>query len=311
VTPFRTLVGLALVPVAVTTTGRTAGPPIRLAVNMTTIESAPVFVAAERLGRAAIELSAGGIPELVSGAAELATNSETQALIRSVAHPDLRIVLTVAECYYRIVARQSAGIERVADLRRKKIGTPANTSAHYYLAKTLDAAKLSESDVVVVPMRQGEMAPAIGRGEVDAVSMWEPEAQYAIDALGADAIVLQDKAVYRELFNLNTTAGVLADPAKRSAVVDVVRAVVQASEQMRRRPIFAWPLLASRIGAGEPTISKTWTNFRFAGSLAGDLVDVLTEEERWVARGQNREPRMRPILQSLVDPSVLRDARSN
>src|SRR4051812_43016228 len=120
-------------------------PGLRVAVNMTTIESAPVFLAAQNAPEQRMDIRAGGIPMLLDGGADAATNSETQALVRSVTRPDLRIVMTVAECYYRIVARKSAGVQKLADLRGKKIGTPASTSAGYYLAKMLRTVGLAES----------------------------------------------------------------------------------------------------------------------------------------------------------------------
>jgi NitT/TauT family transport system substrate-binding protein len=277
---------------------------------MTTVESIPVFLAESR-SNARIALSSGGIPLLVEGRADAATNSETQALLRSVASPNLRIILTVAECYYRLVARRSVGIGRVADLRGKKIGTPASTSSHYYLAKMLQTAKLTERDVTVVSMAVNEMAAAMKRGDVDAVSGWEPGAQHSIDALGSDAVVFQDRSVYRELFNLNTTTDVLNDPAKRQALVEVVSAILQTSEEVRARPSAGWPLLASKINVTEATISTVWRYFRFAGSLPGDMLDVLTDEERWVAAVQNRAARTRQELRVLVDDTVLRDARAS
>jgi NitT/TauT family transport system substrate-binding protein len=286
--------------------GAADDPPIRLAVNMTTVESLPVFLAAQ--GRPVV-VSAGGIPQLIDGTADAATNSETQALLRSVDAPGLRVVLTVAECFYRLVGRRSAGIERVADLRGKRIGTPANTSSHYYLALMLGRAKLSEADVTVVPMAVSLMGAAMMKGDVDAVSGWEPGAQDAIDALGRDVVVFQERSVYRELFNLNTTTAVLNDPAKRRALVAVVRGIVAASEQVRERPSDGWQMLSSNIKMPVPTISAVWRHFRFAGGLPSDLLNVLVNEERWVAAGQHRQPRDRQTLQTLVDGSVLRDAR--
>ena len=85
-------------------------------------------------------VTSGGIPLLVSGEADAATNSSTQAVLRSVAAPNLRVILTVAECSYRVVARRSAGVTRVSGLRGKKVGTPLNTSAHFYLSKMLRTA---------------------------------------------------------------------------------------------------------------------------------------------------------------------------
>jgi len=276
---------------------------------MTTVESAPIFLAAQNAPELRMEIRAGGIPMLLDGGADAATNSETQALLRSVARPDLRIIMTVAECYYRIVGRKSSGIQKLAELRGKKIGTPANTSAGYYLAKMLRTAGLAEFDVTVVAMPVENMAAAMKRGDVDAVSGWEPGAHDSIAALGADAVVFQDRSVYRELFDLNTTTAVLNDPIKRRLLVDAVRAMVTASSQVTRRPADVRPLLSSRINVPQPTISDVWRHFTFAGGLPADMLDVLTEEEQWVAALQKRAPRGRAQLATLTDDSVLREAR--
>jgi NitT/TauT family transport system substrate-binding protein len=285
-----------------------SAPPLRVAVNMTTVESAPVFLAARGTAGVEMALTGGGIPLLVDRTADAATNSETQILLRSVDNPELRIVMTVAECDYRIVARRSAGIRRLVDLRGKRVGTPANTSAEYYLSKMLRTVKLDEPDVTVVAMPVADMAAAMKRGDVDAVSGWEPGAQDSMAALGADAIVFQDRSVYRELFNLNTTAGVLSDPAKRRVLVDVVRAIAAASRDVRARPADVRPLLSSRINVPQATIATVWRHFRFPTSLPPDTLDVLIEEEPWVAARQKRSPRTRAQLQSLIDDSVLREA---
>ncbi len=282
--------------------------PLRFAVNMTTIESAPVFLAAEGPSGAGIAVSSGGIPLLVSGGADAATNAETQALLRSAASPNIRIVLTVAECYYRIVALRSAGISRASDLKGRKIGTSLSTSAHYFLTRMARNAGLAETDVTAVSIPLPEMPAALKRGDVDAIAIWEPQARNAEQALGADAIVFQDRSVYRELFNLNTTAEVLADPARRRALVAAVARIVAASEQVASRPQSVWPLVSSKINVPQPTISQVWSHFRFAGGLPRDLLDVMVEEERWVAGMQKREPRPRPAIEQLVDATVLRDA---
>jgi NitT/TauT family transport system substrate-binding protein len=288
--------------------GGPASAPLRIAVNMTTIESAPVFLAAEGRSGAGMALNAGGIPQLVSGEAEAATNAETQALLRSAANPNLRIVLTVAECYYRIVARRSAGITRLADLRGKKVGTALSTSAHYFLVKMARTAGLSESDVTAVAVPLPDMPAALKRGDVDAIAIWEPQAHNSEQALGSDAVVFQDRSVYRELFDLNTTAEVLADPVRRRALVGAVARIVSASERVTSAPPSVWPLVSSKINVTEPTIAAVWKHFRFAGTLPPDLLDVMIEEERWVASVQKREPRSREVIERLIDRTVLRDA---
>jgi NitT/TauT family transport system substrate-binding protein len=285
-------------------------PPLRIAGNMTTIELSPVLVAANGVYKGSVTVINGGIPDLIRGEVDAATNAETQALRQSVADPSIRIIFTVAESFYRIVARRSAGIRQVADLRGKKITTSANTSAHYYLSKMLAAGNLTEADVTVMPITPlNKMPAALKNHEVDAVAIWEPESENSAIELGSDAIVFQDRSVYRELFNLQTTTKVLADPAKRRALVEFVRSLIQASERIRTRPREIWPLVSSKLGYSEATISRSWPHLRYAGGIVPDLLDVMEVEERWVAKERSRQPRPRAELATLIDASLLAEAQ--
>jgi sulfonate transport system substrate-binding protein len=284
-------------------------PPLRIAGNMTTIELAPVLVAANGVYRGPVTVINGGIPNLMRGEVDAATNAETQLLRQSTDDPSLRIILTEAESFYRIVARRSAGIASVKDLRGKKIAIAPNTSAHYYLVKSLALAGVEESAVTVVPVTPiTGMSMALKKREVDAVAIWEPESENSAAALGPDAIVFQDRALYRELFNLQTSTKVLNDTAKRRALVEFVRSLVTASAGLRDRPQEFWPLLSSKLNYTEAVIAKSWPQLRYAGSMAGDLLDVMMEEERWVAKERNRPPRSRQQLATFIDRSLLDEA---
>ncbi len=286
--------------------------PLRAAGNMTTIELSPVLVAADGIYRGEISVINGGIPAIMNGMADVATNAETQLLRQSVDDPDLRVIFTVAEGLYRIVARKSAGIHRIADLKGKRITTPRNTSAHYFLVRMLATAHLSEADVTLVTVNPAtDMSAALKDGRVDAVAMWEPESDRAMAAVGSDAMVFDGRGVYRELFNLNTSSKVLADPLKRRAIVELLRSLVTASQKIRQRPRQYWPLIASKLNYTTDTVSASWPHLRYAGGLAPDLLDVMVEEETWVARERNRIPRTRSQLASLIDGSLLAEALRN
>lgn len=287
-------------------------PPLRVYGNTSTIELAPVLLAAERQHKGRAIVTNGGIPSLFAeDPADVATNAETQALRMSVDHPDLRIIFTVSEGLYRLVARRSAGINSLADLRGKRIATVARTSSAYYLHKLLATAGLSESDVTIISMVPLNRIPAAMRdGEIDAVTVWEPEIENAAQVLGADAIEFQPPGLYRELFNLNTTAKALGDPRKRCEIVDFVRSLIEASKQVRETPKEVWPLVAKATGYDEKLIERVWHHEAYPGTMVADLLDVLEEEEVWVAKERNRKPRTRAELATLIDASVLEEARS-
>ncbi len=306
--PVRALAYLAL---AASAAPLGAGAQLLVAGNTTTLELAPVLVAADDLGATRIAVKNGGIPALFdAAAADLATNAETQALRQSVDHPDLRIIFTVAEGFYRVVARRSAGVHALGDLRGKRIATAPSTSSAFYLYKTLATVGLKPADVTIVPLSPlSKMPAALAAGDIDALTIWEPEIQRAANLVGADAIEFQDRGVYRELFNLYATAASLADPAKRREIVAFVRELVRASARIRERPRDVWPLVAKSTGYDAALIEKVWHHEGYPATLAPDLLDVMVEEDAYLAPERKRAPRSRAELATLIDDSVLREAR--
>jgi sulfonate transport system substrate-binding protein len=284
-----------------------AAEKLRVGVNLTTIETVPIYLAAEGLD---VELTGGAIPTLTDGKVDVVTNAETQAILRSTARPDIRVILTVAEYGYRIVARRSAGIGAASDLRGRKIATSLNSSAHFYIVKTLRGVGLSEKDVTVVGMLPNDMPAALARGDVDAVSIWEPAAERAVQALGADAVVIAGPP-YRERFNLNTTTAVLADPGKRAALVDLLRRIVRGSKEIGDRPAPAQQLMANKLDVPLPLVRTVWGLFQFPASLGDDMLDTMLEQEPWMAEKQNRAPRPREAIAALIDASLLREAMAS
>lgn len=297
-------------------------PPIAIHGNKHTFEIAPVLLAADRFYPGEATAKMGGIPNLLGleaipgfgepGVADVATHAETQALRYSVGRPDLRVILTVAEGLYRLVGRRSAGIETLADLRGKRIATIPNTSSGYFLHKLLKSVGLSEADVTVqriLPL--SDMATALADGRVDAVTIWEPYMEQAAAALGDDAVEFGGKGVYREIFNLNCTEGNLADPEKRPKIVAFVRSVIEAAAAIRADPSIAWPLVAAASGTPIDLVERAWPHQAYPAKLAPDLLDVMVEEEQWLAGQDKRAARSREVLATLIDASVYSDAIRN
>jgi len=298
--------------------------PIRVA-GARWIELSPVVVAAESFYPQKLTVPSGGVVSITSGAADLATNAETQLLRESVNNPDLRIIMTVSESFYRLVARRSAGISKVADLKGKRALAPANTSAMYYLTAMLRSAGLKEEDVTLVslpptqPAPAGQpavqpnkfrMADALARGDADVIATFEPEPEVAVRKLGNDAIVLQDRKVYREAFNLHARGKDLADPEKRRSIVAFVRAVAEATQALKKDPKPYLPHISSVIGFSLEEISFGWPETEFPVEIIPDMLDVLVTEEAWVAKVSNRAPRSREELAKFIDRSVVKEALS-
>lgn len=248
----------------------------------------------------------GGVRNLANNSAHAATNADTQLLIAGT--PSVRLLFTVAEGLYRIVAKRSTGITALGDLKGKRVTTPRDTSAHYFLVRALASAGLSESDVTIVSLPREQMATGLAKGDADAISMWEPESQRAVELLGRDAVVFPNNGVYRELFSLYSTTEVLNDPRRRRELVEFVRALQAAGNELKTKPQPYFPLIAKTIGRPADLVSRAWEHHAWPFAVPNDILDVLEQEEIWVARNQKRAPRARAALAAFIDTSVLQEA---
>lgn len=278
-------------------------------------EIAPVLLAADRHFPPGISIRRGGIPNLVGaealpdygdpGTADIATHAETQLLRYSLAHPDLRVIMTVTEGHYRIVARRSAGIATLPDLRGKKVATLANTSAGYFLGLMLGKAGMSLADVVIVDVPLEQMGEALAKGTVDALSIWEPESEQGVLALGADTVEFSGRDVYREIFNLNTTAENLADPHKRALIRQFLKGLRAAGSAMRVDPARAQHLVQLQSGYPAELVTAAWPHHTWLTGKMPDLIDELVRQEQFLAARDGRVARDRAALAALVDYSLL------
>lgn len=299
---------------------------LRVYGNLSLLEMAPVLLAAEEIYAGEVLLEHGSVMSLWGESSDLASldsageshvagNSETQALRASARHPDLRFILTLAECPYRIVARRSADIASVRDLRGKRVGTQLESSGQFFLDRMLRTAGLTDRDVTLVHFMAHTEKPisslpeALKSGEIDAVALWEPQVQRAKHLLGADAIEFFDPAVYTEKFNLCTKQANLEDPALRREIVAFVRAIIAAAQRLKREPEIGQRLVAKTAGLPLETVRNAWHCFDYPGTLAPDLLDTFARQEPWIAKLQGRPARGRDTLAKLIDDSVLREAR--
>lgn len=241
--------------------------------------------------------------------ADVATNYDTQFLRFSAKRPDMRILFTVTRGLYHIVARRSSGIASVKDLRGKRIGTFPRTSSSYYLSKELEAHGLRENDVEIVGLAPiFEISKAIIEKRVDAITIWEPASQAAKDGLGADAIELKTPGVYVSYFNLNTTTAKLADPGKRRQMVELTRHIIRASKLVKEKPQIGCEWLAKATKYDRALIDRSFRYHDYSASIVPNQLDVLVDQDQWIAREQGRTPRSREELAKLLDYSVYHEA---
>jgi len=73
-----------------------------------------------------------------------------------------------------LIAKQGSGIEKLEDIKGKKVAVPVGSTAHYSLMGALAHSGIAESDVTIVNLPADQIAAAWESGQVDAAFIWEP-----------------------------------------------------------------------------------------------------------------------------------------
>lgn len=166
-----------------------------------------------------------------------------------------------------IVSRDYAQLEA---LKGKRIAYSAGSSSHLVLLRGLKAAKMLESDVVLVPMEPSLMPDALESGAIDAFSAWEPTPSISLARSGKNRAVFRgmstDWVVLSKDFSDKNPQAALALVASFARAVNWMRA---ASANVDRAG--AWVLADGEAFTGKPSA----LSLRKAVEIARkDLLDV-------------------------------------
>ena len=318
----QVLIGLLLfLPIAALVTIAIIREPkpkkLSVAINSLAVATAPVFVAADPaigvlrrngLDYSEIPFAAGrlALDALTGGNVDLATVAETPLVLASVNRPDLRVVATIAKSQFRVVALRSAGISAVSDLKGKRVACLVGSSSEYFLWRLLASGELAMADVTLTNLQPPDMVNALRRRDVDAISIWEPHAQRAIDGVGADSNVFDSRGLYTEYFNVVSTVAVLKDEAKRRAISEFLSALTDAARKMRGDAPQAWRVIGARLSMDPRELEGIWSRFSFEIGLPTEaLVEAMQGVEGWDAAARRRQKRSPGDLRRLLDDSFV------
>lgn len=291
---------------------------LKIASALGVLEWTPELVAKEDYFRGDVDIVNGGIASLFSDpTVDLGSNSETQLLLQFGSHKNLRSIGTVVEVYYRIVANRKSGINTLEDLKGKRIGALRSTSSEYFVQTYLATVGLKSADYTLVdglgcvqePCAANTFPAMLKSGSIDAIGMWEPSVELGAEALGSDAVVFgENQTVYREIYNLATTSEKLDDPKKRAEIVQFLKALKQAEGIFQNDPAKVIGRAAEAVRTNSTLLEAVWPVHRWDVRVPSDMLDVLVDEDKFVASYGRREALPRETLATLIDASVLEEA---
>ncbi|WP_028983517.1 MetQ/NlpA family ABC transporter substrate-binding protein [Sporolactobacillus terrae] len=136
-----------------------------------------------------------------------------------------------------LVAKKKQNINRVTDLKGKKIATPFGTTSQYALLNVLKLAGLdAKKDVKLLDMGGQDIVAAWTRGDIDAAYIWSPALDKCV--AGGGKIIMNDGELVKKGITIPEIAVARTEFAKQypTLVQKYVKALVNVSNLVKKDP---------------------------------------------------------------------------
>ncbi|MBS1129147.1 MAG: putative aliphatic sulfonates-binding protein [Proteobacteria bacterium] len=202
------------------------------------------------------------------------------------------------------VARKDAGIAAAADLPGKRVGFTPGTTSDFFLDSILTANGLTRQAIQPVALKPEEMQAAILDKRVDAVSTWNYPLTEIKRQLGANGLVIFDRDIYTETFNLAAKQDFVQ--RRPETVKRLLRAVVKAESFVAQHPEEAQGILASATKTDNELVREVWSAFNYRVVLNQSLIITLEDETRWAMKHKLTEQMVMPDYRNFIHADSLR-----
>lgn len=276
-----------------------AGPPEKLVIAGTTSpDKGAIFIALAKayFAREGLDVAFQPYPSgkdalnaVLQGKADLGIAAEIPIMFAGLRGEKVSVIATIAasDKNTMIIARKDRGISSPDDLKGKKIGIPLGTASQFFVDIFLTSHRIPRESVSVVSLKPEEVVDALVKGDVDAISTWNPHDYRARKELGATAVAFYGEGIYR------TTVDIVAAPnlvkEKPETVKKVLRALVKASNFMVQNPEESIQLTAEQTKMDKAVIGDSWNQYSFAVTLDQSLLMTLEDQARWAIKNKLTE----------------------
>ncbi|HLY54158.1 MAG TPA: sulfonate ABC transporter substrate-binding protein [Stellaceae bacterium] len=155
-----------------------------------------------------------------------------------------------------ILVPKDSPIQKIAELKGKKVALNKGSNVHYLLVRALASAGLTPADIESVYLAPADARAAFERGAVDAWAIWDPYLSAAEAATSARELTNGEGLVANRQFYLASPKFAQAQPALVRAILDEIDRtdawaathVNETAEQLSPATGLSVPVLQTALG---------------------------------------------------------------
>ena len=176
---------------------------------------------------------------------------------------------------HSLLLAQGSQIQRLQDLKGKRIALMKGSSAHYFLAQILTKADLTWQDIEPIWLTPADARAALDKKSIDAWAIWDPYSSAA--QLKGDNRVLIDASVLPPAYSfyLSSPQFLKAHPQEADSIIETLN---QTDDWIQAHPDETIKILAQSTGLDEAVAKKVFENR--LKTVKAQLVDEKTIQEQ-------------------------------
>jgi len=173
---------------------------------------------------------------MLKGEADMALATEFPLVAKALHKENVSTIGSIGKFeFVYLVGRKDRGVEKISDLKGKKVATARRTIAEFYLGRCLNLNGIKFEEIILIDLQSSkELVHAIANGDVDAIVTQEPHVARAAERLGAYGVVRpvqSGQAMFATLICRNEW--ITSHPER---VTRLLRSLAQAEAFARNQP---------------------------------------------------------------------------
>ncbi|WP_084781175.1 ABC transporter substrate-binding protein [Salinivibrio sp. DV] len=292
-----------------------SSPTVTIAVSLTPL-AAPIIIAKKQgfFASHGVNVSLlpvhGGVKSfntLMAGEADLATVSETVAMFNSFQRDDFNILASFVESNNDVkLWSLTLPIHQSLDvLANARIGVVQSSASEFFLDLMLNLNGLSELPIRKAYYSPDQLPGALLRGEVDAISIWEPYGYQVMQEAQQRVSQFNSKGLHNLSFLLASRSPLNIHQHQRMR--QVIAGLNDAIDYIHLHPDESKTVVADYLSMPDNQLAWLWQDYLFRLSLSDALLLSLKNQAMW-AREAGLVAGTEPGFRRLLNPGPLTEA---